>query len=107
MRNSTETVSTVKDAGQREHHGIDGFAPDEPLVHARLDPFFVVATIIRRARRVDHDGQAEQNQPQLHQRATGRLAGGLAELVGDDRGDGVARRKKRSVNAWDRFRSPW
>ena len=47
---------------------------------------------------VDDDRQAEQHQAEFDQRARVQLAGGLGELIGDHRGDRIARRKQRSVN---------
>ena len=61
------------------------------IVMLCADPFFVVTTISNLRQAVDHDGEAEQHQPQFHQRRQIDVAGRFGEFVGDHCRDRVAR----------------
>ena len=78
------------EAGQAEHHGVDGFSPQRPKAHGCAVPFRCVARISRRARPLRMIVRMKSTRPEFDQGVNVKVAGRFGELIGDDRGDGIA-----------------
>ena len=88
------------DAGHGEHEAAHEFSPTQIGAHAWPIPLprCEVDDNQQPRQAVEDEGEQEQHQAEFDQRLEIEVAGGFGEFVGDDGGDGVARRKQRGTD---------